>query len=170
MQKRRLPFSVLLLALGACTSPWAHEGTLAPASKVLADASFTLTSIPGANDVVARDTVSLVRRALAAKGYRETPNGRYRLDVGLATPPLEVAVQSEHGSLTHRKKARRPIILCRHRRYVLTIGMIDRANGEVLFRNATAARRCGASLVKLLPRLVDVAVNGGLSPQRAPGS
>jgi hypothetical protein len=43
---------------------------------------------------------------------------------------------------------------------VLTVGMIDRASGTILFRNAAAARHCGSSLKEILPRMARAAVNG----------
>jgi hypothetical protein len=139
-----------------------------PAGEALGDASFVLAPAPAASDPAAAAVVSLVRRALVAKGYREASNGRYRLEVGLATAPLQVAVRGDGAA--SRKGARNPVVLCRPRRYVLTTGMIDRANGELLFRNATAARHCGASLDKLLPRMVESAISARSPLPRALGS
>lgn len=167
---RQVVAATLLAMLCACTSPVGREGPVPPAGGALADASFALASAPAASDPAAAEAVSLVRRALVAKGYREAPNGRYRLEIGLATAPLQVAVGGENDAPGSREEVRHPIILCRPRRYVLTAGMIDRANGEVLFRNATAARHCGTSLDKLLPRMVDAAVNGAPLRQSASGS
>lgn len=166
---RQVVTATVLSMLCACTSPVGREGPVPPAGGALADASFALASAPDASDPAA-SVVSLVRRALVAKGYREAPNGRYRLEIGLATAPLHVAVRGENNAPGSRQEVRHPIILCRPRRYVLTAGMIDRANGEVLFRNATAARHCGTSLDKLLPRMVDAAVNGEPLRQSASGS
>lgn len=169
MRMRQVVAAALLAMLCACTSPVGREGPVPPAGGALADASFALASAPAVSDPAVSEAVSLVRRALIAKGYREAPNGRYRLEIGLATAPLQVAVRGENDAGS-RQEVRHPIVLCRPRRYVLTAGMIDRANGEVLFRNATAARHCGTSLDKLLPRMVDTAVNGAPLRQSASGS
>lgn len=164
---RQMVAATLLFALGACASPVGREGPVPPAGRALADASFTFAPVAGDE---AASVVSLVRRALVAKGYRETPKGRYRLEIGLATAPLPVAVHGEVAAPGGREAAGHPIVLCSPRRYVLTAGMIDRANGEILFRNATAARHCGARLGALLPRMVDAAVNGEAGRQPASGS
>lgn len=167
---RQVIAATLLSMLCACTPPVGREGPVPPAGAALADASFTLASTPAASDPAVSEAVSLVRRALVAKGYREAPNGRYRLEIGLATAPLQVAVSDESDAVGGRGKAANPIVLCRARRYVLTAGMIDRVDGAVLFRNATAARHCGTSLEALLPRMVDAAVRGRAPSRRASGS
>jgi hypothetical protein len=102
----------------------------------------------------------LVREALASKGYRESPNGRYRLEIGLANASPNVEVQRPERSAETVRGAMHPIVFCQPQRYVLTVGMIDRTNGSLLFRNAAAARHCGGSAAKILPRLVRAAVNG----------
>ncbi|ATY33358.1 DUF4136 domain-containing protein [Sphingomonas psychrotolerans] len=151
----------LLLLVGACTSPLSREGRLPPPGEGLADATYALAPVPGDSDAAVAGAVSLVRDALADKGYRETANGRYRLEVGLASAAPELEVQrAESGESAARSMRRNPIVLCRPRRYVLTVGMIDRASGEVLFRNAAAARHCGTSPGKILPKMVRAAVNG----------
>lgn len=166
---RQMVVATLLTMLCACTSPVGREGPVPPAGGTLADASFTLAPTPAASDPAA-SAASLVRRALVAKGYREAPNGRYRLEIGLATAPLQISLRGERDVAGSRGEARNPIVLCRPRRYVLTAGMIDRVNGEILFRNATAARHCGTSLEELLPRMVDAAVRGEAVLPRASGS
>ena len=170
MRMRQGIAAILLSVLCACTPPLGREGPLPPAGGALADASFTFAVAPAAGDPVASEAVLLVRRALVAKGYREAPDARYRLEIGFAIAPPQVAVSGENDASGRRGEAGNPILLCRPHRYVLTAGMIDRTNGAVLFRNATAARHCGSSLGKLLPRMVDAAINEAASPRRASGS
>lgn len=151
----------MLSLVGACTSPLTRDGRLPPVGAGLADPTYVLASVQGENDAAASNATALVRSALAAKGYRETPDGRYRLEIGLATAPAELEVK--RGEAAERPAivaARNPIVLCRPRRHVLTVGMIDRANGTILFRNAAAARHCGPFLEKILPRMARAAVNG----------
>lgn len=167
---RRVVAAALIMALAACTSPVGREGPVPPAGKALDDASFVLASAPIAGDSVASEMVSLMRRALVAKGYREAPDGRYRLEVGLAVAPLQVAVRGDGDGPISREEARNPVVLCRPRRYVLTTGMIDRTDGKLLFRNMTAARHCGTSLDKLLPRMVEAAISSQASPPGGRGS
>jgi hypothetical protein len=101
-----------------------------------------------------------VRAALAGKGYRESPNGRYRLEIGLASAPPAIEVQRSESGAEIKKSAMHPIVFCRSQRYVLTVGMIDRTDGSLLFRNAAATRHCGGSLAKILPKLVRTAISG----------
>jgi hypothetical protein len=159
MRTGRLIAGVALALVGACTTPLSREGRLPPAAAHLTDATYTLATVPGDNGGIATDAAAQVREALAAKGYRESADGRYRLEVGLATAPPQVEVQRPENKDERVKGAVHPIVLCRPQRYVLTVGMIDRKDGSVLFRNAAAARYCG-SPAKVLPQLVRAAVSG----------
>lgn len=159
MKKRLWVAGAMLSLVGACTSPLSREGRLPPAGEGLVDATYALAPVPGDSDAVRAGVVSLVRDALIAKGYREAVNGRYRLEIGFASAPPVVEVQRENGDSRARSGSRNPIVLCRARRYVLTVGMIDRASGDILFRNAAAARYCGKSLGKILPKMVRAAVS-----------
>lgn len=159
MRTDRVIAGAMLVLVGACVSPLSREGSLPPAGAALEEPTYALASVRGSGE--AAGAVSLVRDALAAKGYRETPNGRYRLEVGLASAPPQVEVQhDESRGSTSSGAPPNPIVLCRPRRYVLTVGMVDRASGDVLFRNAAVARHCGATPGKILPRLARAAVNG----------
>jgi len=159
MRTDRVIAGAMLVLVGACVSPLSREGSLPPAGAGLTDPTYALASAPGNGE--AAGAVSLVRDALAAKGYRETPNGRYRLEVGLASAPPQVEVQhDESRGSTSSGALPNPIVLCRPRRYVLTVGMVDRASGDVLFRNAAVVRHCGSTPEKILPRLARAAVIG----------
>jgi hypothetical protein len=149
----------MLSLIGACTSPLSREGRLPPAGERLTDATYALAPVPGDSDAATAGAVSLVRDALAGKGYREAANGRYRLEIGLASAPPEVEVQRESGDARGKGGSPNLIVLCRPKRYVLTVGMIDRSSGDILFRNAAAARYCGKSLGKILPKMVRAAVS-----------
>ena len=150
----------LLSLVGACTSPLTREGRLPPPAARLADPTYVLAARPREGDVAASDAVALVRSALAAKGYRETPNGHYRLEVGLAAAPAELEIaRGEPAEPAATDTAPNLIVLCRPRRHVLSVGMIDRTTGAVLFRAAAASRHCGPPL-EILPRMARAAVNG----------
>lgn len=158
MNKGPLVAGAMLSLMGACTSPLSREGRLPPAGERLADASYALAPVPGDGDAAMAGAVSLVRDALAGKGYREAADGRYRLEIGFASAPPAVEVQRDAGDLRKRGSPN-PIVLCRPQRYVLTVGMIDRTSGNILFRNAAAARYCGKSVEKILPRMVRAALS-----------
>ncbi len=160
MRTAWLVAAAALSLVGACTSPMSRQGPLPPVGAGLTDASYTFAPAPGDAGGTVMQASVLVREALASKGYRESPNGRYRLEIGLANASPNVEVQRPERSAETVKGAMHPIVLCQPQRYVLTVGMIDRTNGSLLFRNAAAARHCGGSAAKILPRLVRAAVNG----------
>ena len=160
MRTARLIAAAALSLVGACTSPLSRQGPLPPSGAGIADASYTFAPAPGDAGGAVMDASVLVREALASKGYHESPNGRYRLEIGLASAPPDVEVERPDSSAESVKGTMHPIVFCRPQRYVLTVGMIDRTNGSLLFRNAAAARHCGSSPAKMLPRLVRTAVNG----------
>ncbi|MBW8840955.1 MAG: hypothetical protein JF608_03925 [Sphingomonadales bacterium] len=160
MRTALLIAAAALSLVGACTSPLSRDGPLPPAAARLKDATYTFAPAPGDADGSVTQASELVREALAGIGYRESPNGRYRLEIGLASAPLHVEVQRPENSAESVKGMTHPIVLCRPQRYVLTVGMIDRTNGSLLFRNAAAARHCGGSPAKILAKLVRTAVNG----------
>jgi len=148
-----------LSLVGACASPLSRQGPPPPAGARLTDATYTFAPASGDADGSVMDASVLVREALAGKGYRESPSGRYRLEIGLASAPPDVEVQRPESGAEGVKGALHPIVLCRPQRYVLTVGMIDRTDGSLLFRNAAAARHCG-SPEKILAELVRTAVTG----------
>ena len=160
MRTARLIAAAALSLVGACTSPLSRQGPLPPAGARLTDASYTFAPAPGDAGGTVMEASELVRAALAGKGYRESSNGRYRLEIGLASAPPDVEVQRPESSAESVKGAMHPVVFCRPQRYVLTVGMIDRTNGSLLFRNAAAARHCGGSPAKILPELVRTAVSG----------
>jgi len=160
MRTARFIAAATLSLGGACTSPLSRQGPPPPAGARLTDASYTFAPAPGDAGGTVTEASVLVRAALAGKGYRERPNGRYRLEVGLASAPPDVEVQRPESNADSVKGAMHPVVLCRAQRYVLTVGMIDRTNGSLLFRNAAAARHCGGTLAKILPKLVRIAVSG----------
>jgi len=160
MRTARLIAAAALSLVGACTSPLSRQGPLPPAGARLTDASYTFAPAPGDAGGTVMEASELVRAALAGKGYRESPNGRYRLEIGLASAPPDVEVQRPEDSAESVKGTTHPIVFCRPQRYVLTVGMIDRTNGSLLFRNAAVARHCGGSPAKILPELVRTAVSG----------
>jgi len=160
MRTARLIAAAALSLVGACTSPLSRQGPQPPVGARLTDASYTFAPAPGNAGGAVMDASVLVREALAGKGYRESPNGRYRLEIGLASAPPDVAVQRPENGAEGVKGTIHPIVFCRPQRYVLTVGMIDRTDGSLLFRNASAARHCGGSPAKILSKLVRTAVSG----------
>jgi hypothetical protein len=93
-----------------------------------------------------------VARGLVGKGLQERADAPYRVEVGLAVAPLPLEV------FTGRARAAAApqpagIALCRRRQYTVSVAMIDRSDGRVVFRGSATARRCARSATATIPRL-----------------
>lgn len=143
------------LALGACVAPIVRNDPPALDHAALRAGTFTMVEA-GTRDpwlIEARDAVT---RALADQGLRQSADAPYRVDVGFAAAPLPLRVAEVRDA--HGAPPPRGIALCRRRQYVLSVAMIDRRDGEVVFRNSATAHRCAKALAKTLPRLARVAL------------
>lgn len=100
-----------------------------------------------------------VKAALVEHGLKFNPEARFRVDVGFAIAPIDVAI-ADSGSSAAEGSAERAIALCKRQRYVLSIAMLDRDAGRVLFRNRASATRCGDAAAEVLPILARAAVRG----------
>jgi hypothetical protein len=87
---------------------------------------------------------AVVVRLLEARGLRRAGDAPYRVDVALSVSDPRISLASD---------ARPPsrLTLCRRRRYALSVSMVDKRDGTVVFRRGAEARRCG----ELPPRLVE---------------
>lgn len=99
-----------------------------------------------------------VRRALVATGLREDPSAPVRVDMGFAVArkALQVALPDAKPVPADPEG----ISTCRRSQYVLSVAMIARDNGRVLFRGAATAHRCARSARKALPLLANAALSG----------
>lgn len=99
-----------------------------------------------------------VRRALLAAGLEEDPAAPVRVDMGFAVArkALQVALPDAKPVPADPEG----IATCRRSQYVLSVAMIARDNGRVLFRGAATAHRCARSARKALPLLANAALSG----------
>ncbi|CAN5511462.1 hypothetical protein BH09PSE4_BH09PSE4_12780 [soil metagenome] len=118
--------------------------------------SFLLGAPPAGYEGYGADAAAAVRDALIGKGYAPAEDARYRVDVGFAVGSTSVEVV-QPGDPKAKEAAPR-IALCKPRKYVLSVAMIDRRTGHVLFRAGAATARCGDISAKLLPELARVAL------------
>lgn len=136
--------------LTACVSPVVRSDVALPGPSALRGAAFTMAdaSAGGPGVLEARGAV---RRELAAQGFQESADAPYRVDIGFAVAPLPLAVSAEGDAPP--APAPSGIALCRRRQYVLSIAMIDRSDGRVIFRNSATAHRCVRTAAKAIPQL-----------------
>lgn len=131
---------LLAASLAACAPTIHPSGRL---SGAWADAS-------GRTFVLAEDISSdggagtAVVRSLEAKGMKYASDASYRVDVALSISDPRISLSSDAGP-------RSLLSLCRRRRYALSVSMIDKRDGTVVFRRGAETRRCG----ELTPRLVE---------------
>ena len=94
-----------------------------------------------------------VTRLLEARGFRRAGDAPYRVDVAVSASDPEI-------SLADGARPRQPLSLCRRRRYALSIAMIDKRDGTVLFRRGAETERCGDLSPRLVEQLATVALSG----------
>jgi hypothetical protein len=110
----------------------------------------------GAADIAVHD-------ALLAAGYRSSPDGRYRIEVGLAVRMPRMEVMAADGGQDLQPLA--PLVgqagLCRRQSYVLSIAFVERSSGRVAARGGAVTSRCGKpDDTALLPPLARAALAG----------
>lgn len=141
----------LALLLPACTAPIRPFGTLATAPP---ERTFAMAG-DGAAEAAVRD-------ALLSSGYRSSPDGRYRVEVGLAVRKARMDVMAAAGEEEEMRPlapVSNPPGLCRRQSYVLSIAFVDRTSGRVAARGGAVASRCGkAADATLLPLLAKAAL------------
>ena len=144
--------------LAACAGPIAIEGP-GPSPPALGSAGFVIGAPPegaGPTSALAR---AAVEAALVARGFSAAPDGRHRGDVAFAVAPTDVEV-AELAIDDAEARVRPTLGLCRRQRYVLSMAMLDRRDGRVVFRNRASAVRCGNTGEELVGALARAVVRG----------
>lgn len=148
----------LVTLLAGCATPVTPAGSPAPTPQGVS--TYVLATPRAEQSPIFAEVTAAVTTALAGKSYRESSVGRFRLELGFSSRPVPLEVVREDGrGRSGRKPLRRPV-LCQPELHVLSIGMIDQADGAVIFRSTATARHCGALTQQLIDRLAQVAVNG----------
>lgn len=127
------------------------EPSVPPATRFTIAGTDTSTPI----GIEAREEV---RRALVAAGLQEDPAASVRVDVGFAV--ARKALQVALPGVRPVPDDPEGIATCRRSQYVLSVAMIARDGGRVLFRSAATAHRCPRSVRKVLPLLARAALSG----------
>lgn len=144
--------AALALLASGCAMPASHFG-YAPGTPAGPERTFMLAEqgeAPGA-----------VRIALEGAGWRETPDAHYRVEVGYAVRPHDIAVAAskEHISAEPLSPAAKGgFSLCARQAHVLTLSFVDRERGTVVSRGGASLVRCRHKHSGILPALARAAV------------
>lgn len=143
--------------LTGCIAPIQRSDLIVAETPATPPVSFTLSGTDTSTPIgmQAREEV---RRALVAAGMHEDPGAPVRVDVGFAVArkTLQVALPDARPVPNDPQG----IATCRRGQYVLSVAMIEREGGRVLFRGTATAHRCARSAGKALPLLANAALSG----------
>ena len=92
--------------------------------------------------------VEAVRKVLERRGYQVVPDADFRVDVGLAKRAVEVGFRVEpssadRGATFEAKPEDRRLDLCREHVFRLSLAIMDRRNGAIVYRGTAEEVRCG---------------------------
>ncbi len=143
--------------LAGCVAPIEQSDLIMGQASAPPSTSFTLAGTDIGTPITA-EAREEVRRALIAAGLHEDPAAPVRVDVGFAVArkTFQVALPDARPVPNDPEG----IATCRRSQYVLSVAMIARDNGQVLFRGTATAHRCARSVHKALPLLANAALSG----------
>jgi hypothetical protein len=143
-----LAFLLLGLSLAGCAPRLEMTGT--PGSNLAAASSKTFLLVSEDRGHALGADGAVVRQ-LEARGFRQTPDAAYRVDIAFSSSEADI-------SLSKTTQNRDLVSLCKRRRFALSVAMIDRSNGKVLFRRDAETLRCGTPSPKLIEKLAAAAI------------
>ena len=121
-----------------------------PRAAALAGPVYTLGELPSDRVPYRHEVVQAVQAALARRGYHEGPDAPLRLDIALAMSGS--GVRSDGDPVTRRSLG---ALFCRPRYHTLSVAMMDRRDGAILFHRIATDRRCGKDSPERLQSLVE---------------
>jgi hypothetical protein len=140
-----------------CVAPIEQSDLIVGQASAPPSTSFTLAGVDSSTPI-GTEAREEVRRALIAAGLHEDPAAPVRVDVGFAVArkTFQVALPDARPVPNDPQG----IATCRRGQYVLSVAMIARDSGQVLFRGTATAHRCARSAHKALPLLANAALSG----------
>lgn len=105
--------------------------------------------------------VAAVRQALVNAGHAEKRDGDWRVEVGFAIRPTNLAVstpQSESPATPISPGTRPSLAFCKKQAYVLTLAFVDSRTGKVASRRGATTGRCSGDVDTILPGLARTAL------------
>jgi len=148
----------VFVLLAACAGPIAVEGPGA-SPPALGSSGFALAGAPEGEEPTGARARAAVEAALVERGFRVESDARHRVDVAFAIAPADVEV-AEFEAGDAEERTRPTFALCRRQRYVLSIALLDRRDGRVVFRNRASAARCDKAGEEILGALARAVVQG----------
>lgn len=143
-----LALSLIALSIGGCAPRYETRGAVAGTLPVGDPKTFLLVSEDRSHALGADAAVA---RLLEARGFRQATDAAYRVDVALASSETDIALA---GAAPRRDL----LSLCKRRRYALSVAMIERRTGKVLYRRDAETRRCGTPTPTLVDGLAEAAL------------
>jgi hypothetical protein len=144
--------------LQGCVSPVAVNGSEGWPQAIRASGVALKPAQASAEQQSTGKATAAVLEQLAARGIAVDQTAPYWLEVGYAVSPLGVDIaqpeQEEPG------RAPLQIALCKRQSYAITLAVVDRADGDVLFRKRASAKRCDKRADEVLPALASALVSG----------
>lgn len=155
--------SALLLA--GCASPVVTRIDATAPARLPAQASFTLVEPPGDLSPVHSGATNRVAVELIDRGWRRAEDGDYLLSVTLSERPAAARLQAGDdagkplaviGPAPDRKTTKG----CATRDHRLSVVLLARATGDVVYSGSGAEYHCKAGLEESMPHLVSAALAG----------
>lgn len=169
--RTRAPFLMIAsLALSSCAGPVETRINAAGAGIATAQPLMLAPLAPG--EEAARPGLVAGRQALgtalAAQGYRLAEDAPLAVTIGVAERPARISVSAGQGD-TALSPAKKQHLLqnCDDRLMRVTVGIVDRASGDVRYAGSAEEAHCHAALTDAMPRLVGKAVEDMHQPAGA---
>lgn len=161
------------LVLGAALSAVGLSGCAGPVETHIASSGPGLTDRPplmwAAEAAPAAEPA--VRAALTAQGFRFAEDAPVAVVASLSERPAALGVQAMQGGAEAAVLApgKRPRLLqdCTDRSLRLTLSLVDRATGRLLYRASAQEAHCHATLAEVTPRLARMAAADLANPGTA---
>lgn len=103
-----------------------------------------------------------VREALIRAGLKENSAGDFRVEVGFSARPRNLSLYTRDAASSSEMISpgtRRSLGFCKKQAYVLTLAFIDSRSGQVVSRSGATQGRCSRDLARIMPQLVEAALD-----------
>ena len=108
----------------------------------------------------------LVAERLKAKGLNSSQDGKYYLEVGVASRPASLALSQSGGTLA-AASTKRSSRNCQWNEYRISITLNRISDGQALYRSSAGEFHCKQSFAQILPVLVNAALADYGNPRGA---
>ena len=155
------------LILAGCSGPIETRIETHSAALLAERDSFSFGEQPGEQSETYVQAENLVREALIAKNITASDTGNILVELSLSSRPADVAISVGEKDKEHQlagKKEKKFLQRCRDVEHRLSIGLLDQATGQLVYRGHAAEYHCKGTLSQSLPHLVEAALSDFGSP------